>query len=226
MDSTLLPKFKFHQLGWSSYRRFTELLSPEDTSFPFSLTNKKNYINSVKFNKINIYFIESSYGEIDFENLLILKSSSDDEFLKYLQKLSKFRPYLRIPRLYNYVYNIEVTKFLLPKTYKKLHYFNVRSPADIDHVADIYYHKDIEFSEGHFIPVSNNTELYRVINHSLNRLPVKEFFLIVDRQEKQDTVQDFIKAIQIPEVVKSITVKHGKYSPENVYEEKWVIIIR
>lgn len=225
MHSTLPSKFHFNQLVWPIYRRFVELLVPETTHFTFSLTNKKNCINTVKFNKINIYFLETNHGGIDFENLLILNITSDDDFLKHLKKMSKFIPYLSIGRLYINEYHIKVTRILLPKTYKKFHFLNVESIDHINHAANIYYHKDINFMEGHFKPHFTNEEWYSAINYAMNRMPVKQCKFKRMKNEKKHTVEDLLKVLQVPEVVKSITIEHQQNYLPYLCDEKWVVII-
>lgn len=225
----ILPKFEFKHLDWTGYRRFIELLSEGSVYHVFSLTDKKNYANCIKNRGIYTSVTENKHGRIKFYNAthLVLEISSDDDFSRNVQKISKFLPYLRIGYLNVDEYNINLTKFLLPKTYKKLHVFNIESTANIDRVSDIYYHKDIEFISGHFNGVVDNEKLYRIINYAINKMPVKKFSFNISRREK-DTVDDLIKVLQIPDAVKMITIVHEQwpfqlYNPA-FYEKRWKII--
>lgn len=72
-----------------------------------------------------------------------------------------------------------------------------------NHVVDIYYHKNINFIQGHFVII--NGDLYDAINYTI-KMPTKEFSLEIDKLKKDDTVEDLARVLEIPDMVESITV--------------------
>lgn len=227
MDSTsnVSSKFKFHQLDQLIYRRFIELLFNDITNNSFSLTNKMNYINSVQLRGINLKFLETFQSSLVRckNGRMLMRISTDINFYKYKEKrLYNFFPYMRVVSVDVLVNNNEFTEFFLPRTYKKLIHFN--SLADIDRVANIYYHKDIKFIKGDlFIFYCKKAFSYSAINSTINLMPVEKYLFEILKEDKNDTVEELIKELQIPNVVRSITVVHtGHYKP-GLDKENWVV---
>lgn len=140
-----VKKFDFNKLSYLSYSRFIGLLSLKN-QFKFKLTNKSNYINTIKINKIitlvdNWYCTKNNPCASFYHEYMSIDAADNEDYQKILKKYLKFVPYLKVFQLGI----MGVPDFKIDKTYTKL---NILIPKVMDVICEIYdryYHPGLEF---------------------------------------------------------------------------------